>query len=125
MPYRESLPDGCPPDASEEITEPRIVYRLVWHNPPADDDFRSQRAENPDRTFDNVAECRACGLSVLSEIDVALRRARSGKLQGAMLCEVTLDRGAGRILRTGNRRGHYTWWPLASFDILAHCRLVI
>ena len=39
-------------------------------------------------------------------------------------CEVTLDRGSGRIRRTGSRSGHQTWWPLADFDILANCRVV-
>ena len=41
MTYREPLPEGCPPDDAEEITTPRIVYRLVRSNPPTDDDFRS------------------------------------------------------------------------------------
>ena len=45
MIYREPLPEDCPPDEAEEITAPRVVYRLVRNNPPTGDDFLSQRAE--------------------------------------------------------------------------------
>ncbi len=57
MTYRESLPDDCPPDDAGEIAATRVVYRLVRNNPPTDDDFRSQRAERPDRVFRDVSEC--------------------------------------------------------------------
>lgn len=124
MAYREPLPAGCPPDDAIEITGRSIVYRLVQYNPPVDDDFRSQLAEKPDMTLNNVTECQARGLSVFADNREAMRRAKSGRLKGRMLCEVTLDQGSGRILRTGKRNGHQTWWPLADFDILANCRVV-
>lgn len=125
MAYREPLPPDCPPGGAVEIAGRRIVYRLVRHNPPVDDDFRSQLAEKPSMTLNDVTECQARGVSVFVNRRYALRRTRSGSLKGSMLCEVTLDRGSGRILRTGNRRGgHQTWWPLADFDILANCRVV-
>ena len=124
MAYREPLPPDCPPDDAVEIAGRRIVYRLVRHNPPVDGDFRSQRAERSDAAFRDVTECQARGLSVFSVRRGALRR-RYGGLKGTMLCEGTLDRGAGRILATGSPRwGHQTWWPLADFDILANCRVV-
>ena len=123
MLYREILPDDCPPATAEEITELRIVYRLVWHDPPTDCDFRSQRAENPHQIFPGVTECQACGLSVFFNRADAERRTRSGRLQGAMIGEVTLTRGAGRIAKTG-RRSHYTWWPLADFDVTENSRVV-
>ena len=61
MTYREPLPEDCPPDNAQEITAPRVVYRLVRSNPPTDDDFRSQREERPDQVFHDVTECRARG----------------------------------------------------------------
>ena len=123
MPYRELLPDDCPPAASEEITETRTVYRLVWHDPPTDCDFRSQRAENPDLVLHNVTECQALGLSVFFNRADAERRSLNGKLRGAMVGEVTLTRGAGRIAKTGTR-SHHTWWPLADFDVTKNSRVV-
>ena len=123
MPYRETLPDDCPPDAAEEITAPRTVYRLVRHNPPTGSDFRSQREENPDLVLHNVTECQARGLSVFSNRADAERRSRIGRWQGAMVSEVTLNRGAGRIAKTGTR-SHYTWWPLADFDVTQNSRVV-
>ncbi len=123
MTYRETLPDGCPPDDAEEITASLTVYRLVRRNPPTDDDFRSQRAEKPRLVLRNVTECQARGLSVLTDRREAERRSQGGNLQGSMVCEIILSRGAGRILPTGSR-SHHTWWPLAGYDILANCRMV-
>ena len=121
MPYREPLPDDCPPEAAEGIAEPRIVYRLVWHNPPVDDDFRSQRAEKPRARF-NTSECQARGLSVFSRRRDAEKQSTRRNLRGTMVCRVSLMPGAGRILKTGGS-SHYTWWPLASYDISASCQM--
>ena len=122
MTYREPLPEDCPPETAEEITAPRIVYRLVRHNPPVDDDFRSQRAEKPHLVLRDITECQARGLSVFVNLADAERRTRSGRLRGTMVCEVTLNRGAGRIVKTG-RGSHHTWWPLAAFNITQNSRV--
>lgn len=122
MAYRESLPDGCPPEEAEEIVASRIVYRLVRNAPPSCDDFRSQRAENPWGNF-NVSECQARGLSVFENSSDAARLTRKGNLRGRIICRVTLAPGAGRVQKTGSR-SHYTWWPVADYDILVNCQLV-
>ena len=123
MPYREQLPEGCPPNEAEEITTRRIVYRLVSSNPPTYDDFRSQRALKPDHDFRNATECQARGLSVFADRRAAEERLKRRNMRGKMVCEVALDRGSGRIQKTGGSH-HYTWWPLADFDILSNCRVV-
>ena len=122
MIYREPLPDDCPPDEAEEITSPRLVYRLVRGIPPTDEDFRSQRAEKPTAQF-NVSECRARGVSVFTILSDAERQTRRRNLRDLTLCQVVLATGAGRIEKTGGS-SHYTWWPYDSYDILANCRLV-
>ena len=122
MTYREPLPEDCPPDSAEEISTPRVVYRLVRNSPPTDDDFRSQRAERPNRAFPGVSECQARGVSVFARRDVAESLVARGNLRGAVVCQVTLARGAGYIMPTG-RRSHHTWWPLADYDILANCQV--
>ena len=119
MTYREPLPEDCPPEESEDITEPLIVFRLVWNNPPTDDDFKSQRAEKPTRNF-KVSECIARGVSVFKERAAAEKMSKLRNLKGTMVCQVELNKGAGRIQRTGSR-SHYTWWPLAEFEILSNC----
>lgn len=121
MSYRETLPDGCPPDAAEEIAESRQVFRLVRGNPPTLDDFRSQRAEKPEAVF-QVSECQARGLSVFSGRRDSERALKLPTLRGRLICRLRLEAGAGRIQQTG-RPSHHTWWPLAAFDILAHCGL--
>ena len=125
MNYREPLPEDCPPDGAEEITTPRIVYPLVRSNPPTDDDFRSQRAENPHRVFRRVTECQTRGVSVRTDLEEAIELMILPRMQGRLLCQVQLDDGAGRIMQTGEWPNHSTWWPLADFDILANCRVVV
>ena len=121
MTYRESLPDGCPPEEAEDVSEPRIVFRLVRSDPPTDDDFKSQRAENPKRPFHD--ECRARGLSVHGDARDSARTMKLPAQKGKHICRVELDAGAGSIQKTG-RGSHHTWWPLAGFDVIANRSVV-
>jgi len=41
-------------------------------------------------------------------------------LKNRKICRVLLPAGAGRIQQTF-QPSHHTWWPLAAFDIQAHC----
>lgn len=125
MTFRKPLPEGCPPDEADEITQSRIVFLLVETNPPTDDDFRSKREKNPGRKFpDPFKECQAHGLSVYLDIRNADNtRARYPQMSDLSICRVELDRGAGFIQQTGTR-GHHTWWTLARFDILANSTVV-
>ena len=123
MTYREPLPDGCPPDEAEAISGPRTVYRLSRSNPPTDDDFMSQRAEKPHNIF-NTSECIARGLSVFTDRSSLEGLLKRPNRQDMIVCQVMLDNGAGRIQKTGRSRFHYTWWPLAGFNILENCLVV-
>jgi hypothetical protein len=115
--YREPLPEGCPPDAAEEIATAREVFRLVSGQTVGDDDFRSQRAEKPNAVF-RVTECEARGVSVFADRRDADERARRlPKFKGYFTCRVMLKPGAGRIQQTF-RPSHHTWWPFAAFNIL-------
>ena len=120
--YREPLPEDCPPPQAEEIISLRIVFRIVWNNPPTADDFRSRRAEKPEADF-RASECQARGLSVFAQLEDAKAAARRARMIGAMFSRVVLDKGAGHIQKTG-RNSHYTWWALADFDILSRCQVV-
>ena len=122
MTYRESLPDGCPPEEAEDVSETRVVFRLVRNRPPTDDDFRSQRAEKPNRPFPGVSECQARGLSVHGELRDSERMVKLPVHKGKHVCRVRLEAGAGRIQKTG-RDSHHTWWPYAGFDIVGNCSL--
>lgn len=103
--------------------ESRVVYRIARQDPPTDADFRSQRAMYPNRTFTNVSECQTRGLSVHDNIREAQLLLRTRNFRGCTICRINLDLGAGYIQRTG-RRSHFTWWPLADYDILANCSVV-
>ena len=122
MTFREHLPEGCPPNEAEEIGQVRVVFRLVRTDPPTDSDFVSQRAEKPNNQF-NVSECRARGLSVFSEAREAEKQLKLRPLRAMLICQLTLDAGAGYMFRTG-RQSHFTWWPLADYYVLDNCQIV-
>ena len=119
MTYREPMPEDCPPVAAQEITDERVVFRLAKTNPATLDDFRSQRAINPNAKF-NVMECLARGLSVHADRRDSEQAKKLPKFQRCVICSVRLEAGAGRIQQTF-KPSHHTWWPFAGFDILAHC----
>ncbi len=123
--YREKLPPGCPPKAAEEIIDLKICYRLVQNAPPQEDDFRSQRALQPNRDF-RLLECQVRGLSVFMKSTDAARAARhSRNLRNMQVSRLTLTQGAGYIQQTGTgNRSHYTWWPYREFDVLANCEVM-
>ena len=124
MTFREILPEGCPPKGAEEISQARVVFRLARTNPPTLDDFRSQRAEKPNHDFvGGVSECQARGLSVFTDSRDLTRVLKLRHMRGRLICRVQLSRGAGFIMQMG-QRNHYTWWPLADFDILANCSII-
>lgn len=119
MNYRDQLPENCPPDEAEEIAVQLLVFRLVRHSPPNDDDFQSQRAERPEAQF-RVSECQACGLSVFLDRRDCERANMLPKLRNLIVCQVTLEPGSGSIQQTG-LLSHHTYWPCRDFDILSHC----
>lgn len=120
MSYREELPPGCPPEAAKEIASATVVYRLARTAPATLDDFKSQRAEKPDAVFRGVTECEARGLSVFTERRDCEKALKLPRMKGRWICPVRLETGAGTIQQTF-QPSHHTWWPLAAFDILAHC----
>ena len=122
--FREELPPDCPPADAEEILDSREVFRLVRANPAQESDFRSQRAELPDKVFDGVCECVARGLSVLVTLEAGRNATRLPRLRGRMVCRVQLFAGAGFIKPTGRNPDHHTWWPLASYPILLHSEVL-
>ena len=121
--YREELPDDCPPQGADEILGAIICYRLVQNTPPKEEDFRSQRALEPNKDFE-LSECQVRGLSVFMKPADADRAAqRSRNLQGTKVAKLTLEQGAGYFKKTGSR-SHHTWWPYKAFDILTNCEVM-
>ena len=122
MNHREPLPEDCPPGEAEESSVPLTAYRLVRNDPPTDDDFRPQKDLRP-ATQVNVSECQSRGLSVFTEHPDAQALTRWRNLRDMAICQLTLTQGAGHIMKTG-RRSRHTWWPYASYDIMAACTMV-
>lgn len=122
MRLSEPLPQGCPPDDADEITTECLVFRLVRTHPATLDDFRSQREEKPDAVFKGVTECQARGLSVYTARHDCAKLLKLPHLRTRAVATLRLVAAAGRLQQTF-QPSHHTWWPLADFDILAHCEM--
>ena len=119
--FREPLPECCPPPHAREVSSPLTVFRLIASSPPRDDDFRSQRAENPVGIF-KFDECDARGVSVFTDAVSAANAKRFPRLRHKIVCCVKLGVGAGYITPPSARR-HCTWWPFKAYDILVGCEV--
>lgn len=132
--FRDTLPDGCPPVGAEVVDERRVFYRATSPIIDPIEDFKSLAQENPDFKLGDMDECILSGVTVWETLEAAenMRRIwqckrKSKKWEGKRNCELTLDAGAGAILRTDDGQPteqgeHWTWWPAKDFDILAHSK---
>jgi len=122
MSFREELPANCPPPDAGEISAPLVVFRAVRSLPPTEADFDSLRKNNPKGPIPaGITECQMRGLSVFTrKKDCEARVLKLPRYKNHSLCRVQLGQGAGKIQQTF-APSHHTWWPFASFNILAHC----
>ena len=120
--FREPLPDECPPDDAEEISDTLIVYRLVKKETPTDRDFASERELRPTHRF-SADECHARGVSVFMRRKDLARIMKMRRHREKWICLVVLSQGAGYIQRKG-QGSHHTWWPLAEYDILGSSKVL-
>jgi hypothetical protein len=114
--WPEHFPELCPPDSSREPKEK--VYRFVKQNPPSENDFISHRLLYADKVFSD--ECRACGLSVFTEMaDVLSMRKRYNALRKKLLAVGNLSSDVGKILSTPGKyaKSHHTWWVPSGVEV--------
>lgn len=109
MEWAEELPPQCPP-ADAIPPENKTFYRLVSSNPPAEEDFWSQRQLKPHASF-RTDECMARAVSLFSSKDscaaVRLLPAHRGKNEVVM--EILLTDGSG-VVKPTFKQNHYSWW---------------
>jgi hypothetical protein len=108
MNWPDYFPEDCPPDFAEDAN--LEAYRLVDQDPPSEDDFIPHKLLYPDRRYPD--ECKACGLSVFTEINdfIELQR-RVPALRGSLISVGNLTPEMGKILPTPYRgNSHHSWW---------------
>jgi len=120
--YREELPEGCPPPDAIEIENEWIGYRFVSGTSPAPEDFDSHFRKDPSKRYPDP--CIAKALSLEADFAQARKRLELPKFKNGSICQVTLDRGAGRIKQTGASRTHYSWWPYNGWGVIECSRIV-
>lgn len=117
MNLSDYFPPNCPPADAQETN--RRVYRFVRTNPPTSSDFKSHKELFPTRNFGDE-ECKACGLSVYTNLDDArLAQRNIPGMAKRLLAQCDLEIQDGRIKATPAFSGesHHTWWKPPSLAI--------
>lgn len=99
---------------------PRSFYRLARSDPPALDDFTSQKVRGiPMARPDPEVALLWDGISVYATEAQARNQARSKPWLGAYIAELVISEGDPiTFRRSGTGRGHHTLWG-APADLLA------
>ena len=130
MKWPEFYPDNCPPAEAEPASG--TFYRLVRHNPPRAEDFKSAFEENP-KLFTHIPMVKRCGLSVQKDLQDSERlerleriKKRARKFKNRQIAEGNLNPTLGMIKHTPSHdyKSHHTWWipveakPWTVFNII-------
>ncbi len=112
------FPAACPP--IEARPAEMNVFRMVASSPPTKEDFMSHVDAN--KPYNSAEQCRACGLSVYTDLkDAKTARKRFKPLRGLLIARGSITSNDGVVLQTSTPASHYTWWvktstPEASFS---------
>jgi hypothetical protein len=119
MPFKEELPLQCPPeDAVEDAIA--VAYRMVYANPPTEDDFKSKKALG--HLFTGDDECGFASCSLNANLMKAQRLAALPKPRekGAMVAKVSIPAGWGMWKQNSKKHIHY--WM---YDVFDHTKVVL
>lgn len=115
MAWPEHYPPDCPPASAEAVE--RSFYRLVNNDPPSEIDLRSNWQKFPAKQWGNSL-CKACGLSIFSSKEDALKtRQRIPAFRDSLLAVASVAPSSGVVLHTPSRQAssHHTWWLDAKY----------
>lgn len=110
MNWPDYFPPNCPPVDTQETN--RRVYRFVRTDIPTSVDFKSYKELFPTRNFEEE-ECKACGLSVYTNLDDAKSAQRNIPGMAKRLlaqCDLTIQDGRIKATPAFNGESHHTWW---------------
>ena len=123
MPYREELPENCPPDEAAPLEHTTTFYRLVKTIPPSEEAFDSRWEERSDMREQWEREKKVCdvkGVSLFDTAEAARTRTRLREHSQKIVCAVRVTPQCGPIKQGTSH--HHTWWPLRNCKILALCQ---
>jgi hypothetical protein len=93
MAWPEHYPPDCPPASAEAVE--RSFYRLVSNDPPSEIDLRSNWQKFPAKQWGNSL-CKACGLSIFSSKEDALKtRQRIPAFRDSLLAVASVAPSSG------------------------------
>lgn len=115
MKWPEFYPENCPPEDAEPASG--TVYRLVRHDPPQAEDFKTPWEEYPGRFPEPTIE--NCGLSVHTDLHDSERlKDRVPQFRKRQIAEGILNPKLGMIQHTPlpEDESHHDWWVPVGTD---------
>lgn len=110
--FGEDLPEQCPPtEAVDDVLQQ--VFRLVEHNPPTEDCFKSHAAKGRPLPSTGVSPCAWASCSLFKESGALTRLSRLKK-KFPYLASLTIPAESGRHTSNGV---HVDFWRYATFNI--------
>ena len=110
--FKESLPDGCPP---EEAVDEALdnVCRFLPYTPPDDEKNYLSHAEL-DKPTGNATLCKARSCSLFYYTSVAQQAAKIGRFKRMKVAVLSFPTGSGMHMH--GRSGHIDFWVAANVD---------
>lgn len=111
MPFKEPLPNQCPPESASdsEITE---AWRLVSANPPTQDDFKSHAALG--KTMPpGVDPCRWSSCSLIATGPAAKALLPKIRARKTHIAKLSIPTGSGLYVK---QKSHIDFWMFSEFD---------
>lgn len=119
MAWAEPLPEDCPPDSAFP-PENQVFFRLVVSFPPNEQDFDSVAKLHPSHNYGS-RECEARACSVWDTRKRCAKELKNYRHKGKRIARLVLPPSSGRVEKTTNTRGHYSWWRDKDFDVQTVC----
>jgi hypothetical protein len=112
MNWATYFPANCPPDTA--TTGTFTVYRFLEGAPISSADFLTVREKAIDRRFSEPEkECRACSLSVFTDLEAVLSLQRRVPRWRKAVTIGHLDETSGKLKHTPSphtNNSHHSWW---------------
>jgi hypothetical protein len=127
MSWNIQYPSNCPPSGAKAV-DFGPVYRFVQGANISIDDFEPEisRKANNFKSCSNKNRCKACGVSIYSNLNEAKTIQNIvPRFKNCLIAEGKIYRSEGEILKTPSKlaNSHITWWvktkmPHANFKVI-------
>jgi hypothetical protein len=123
MGYMEALPLQCPPQDAQDVAY-SLAFRIVFSNPPTNDDFKSRAALGM-ATPAGVSDCRNASCSLSADVIKLRNQALLPKFRAKKpkIAHLSIGIGSGRSCMNV-KSSHIDFWMYDTFNPISATSLV-